>query len=95
MPPAWWTHVVLDRAQAPVSTQDAKLVFEFITRRLVERDASGDTRGAQCDMWIEKLDGVTAVGDLHEAIEAFGPDAWRTFRGVVEFWWEAAGIVQP
>ena len=31
---------------APVSTQDAKLIFEFITRRLVERDASGDTRGA-------------------------------------------------
>ena len=75
MPPAWWTHVVFDRAQAPVSTQDAKLVFEFITRRLVERDGSGDTRGAQCDMWIETLDGVTTVGDLHEAIEAFGPDA--------------------
>jgi len=52
MPPAWWTHVVLDRAQAPVSTQDAKLVFEFITRRLVKRDASGDTiqgaRSATC-----------------------------------------------
>lgn len=43
-------------------------------------------------IWNEKLDSVSTVGQLHEAIEALGPNAWSMFVGC---WLEAAGIEQP
>jgi hypothetical protein len=34
MPTAWWTHMVLDPDDTPLSPEDCKLVFEFVGRRM-------------------------------------------------------------
>jgi hypothetical protein len=82
MPAEWWTRMVLDPDQTPVTPTDVQTVFEFINRRL----APGATAGT-------KSDSITTVGELHESIARhFGPAGWTA---LVSLWQEAAGIQQP
>jgi hypothetical protein len=103
--PGRWGELVCGAEEGSVSAEEARAVFWHIRQRLVVGEQAAQTPSprpqdntlarltASEGRDSEKVDFITAVGQLHEAIEAhFGPSGWTA---LVQCWHEAAGIHEP
>jgi hypothetical protein len=83
MPLAWWEKLVLGNADDTVTPQDVELAFRHISQRLSDREAPTGR------LWNEKLDFISTLGELREAVQSLGELAWFEFQRAYH---EAAGL---
>jgi hypothetical protein len=101
MPCSWWSALTFGKEDDTVSPADAETCLCLVRARL-EATAGRQTSHDEVPTPIETMQGgdnveynvslPITVGQLHEAIENLGTNAWSVFVGL---WQEACGIEEP
>jgi hypothetical protein len=79
---AWWSRLLFNPDDTPVSPQEAVLALQYVTYRLGLRRSE-----------IPTLSSAITVGELHTTIkELYGAQGWTA---LVLLWQAAAGITRP